>query len=62
MDNTIITLTLTLAQINVIVGALGKQPLEVGLEVFNIIKSQVEKQTVPAIPMPEEPAKAGNVN
>ena len=44
MENQTVNLALTINQLNVIFAALGKQPLESVLEVFNTIQQQVQPQ------------------
>jgi len=53
MDNTQITLTLPLAQVNIIMSALGKAPYEA---VADVVQS-IREQAIPQVPMPkvEEP-------
>ena len=39
-----ITLTLTVNQINTVIGGLGKLPIEVGLDTFNVVQQQIQTQ------------------
>lgn len=43
-EDTIITLELNIAQINVLLTGLGKLPLESGIEVFQLVRKQVTDQ------------------
>ena len=52
----IVTLNLTLPQVNVILAALSKQPLEAVIEVFAAVREQAAKQVQKA---PEGPAPNG---
>jgi hypothetical protein len=55
MENTQINLTLPLAQVNIIMAALGKAPYE---SVADVVQS-IREQAIPQVPMPkvEEPQK-----
>ena len=43
-EDKILTLQLSIAQINVILSGLGKLPLEAGLQTFELIHKQVNEQ------------------
>ena len=53
MQNQKVNVTLTVAEWNVVMGALGKMPFESVVSVVNQIKEQAEPQLVSAAPVAE---------
>ena len=48
MENENVTITLTVAQWNVVMAALGELPLKASIEVFNAIRAQADSAMKPS--------------
>ncbi len=44
LQNQIISLDLTIKQINIVIAGLAKLPIETGLETFNVVQQQAEQK------------------
>jgi len=53
MENQPISITLTVAQWNVVMSALGELPLKASVDVFSAIRAQADAALKPSEPQPE---------